>query len=146
MRLSDKVAIITVATSGIGEAVARSFLEEGAKLVVDDESELRRRSEDAGERVHVFERIGAKTVERSGGIDIPFSHAALIDMHPILGKSRDIHGHVFAINDIMARELSVEKRQADELTALAARGAPSIVKRHDKHARVGRKTKEGSER
>jgi meso-butanediol dehydrogenase / (S,S)-butanediol dehydrogenase / diacetyl reductase len=36
MRLKDKVAIISGAASGIGEAVARTFAREGAKVVVAD--------------------------------------------------------------------------------------------------------------
>ena len=43
MKLQDKVAIITGAASGIGEAVAKRYLDEGAKVVVvdvKDEGEL----------------------------------------------------------------------------------------------------------
>ena len=36
MKLQDKVAIVTGAASGIGEAVTKRFLDEGAKVVVVD--------------------------------------------------------------------------------------------------------------
>ena len=36
MRLTDKVAIITGAGSGLGEAVARRFASEGASLLICD--------------------------------------------------------------------------------------------------------------
>ena len=39
MRLADKVAIVTGAGSGIGEAIAFRFAEEGARLVLNDISE-----------------------------------------------------------------------------------------------------------
>jgi glucose 1-dehydrogenase len=35
MRLQEKVAIITGAASGIGQAIAASFVREGANVVVD---------------------------------------------------------------------------------------------------------------
>jgi len=36
MRLENKVAIVTGAGSGFGEAIARRYAEEGAKVVVND--------------------------------------------------------------------------------------------------------------
>ena len=38
MRLKDKIAIITGGGSGIGEATARRFVEEGATVVVADKN------------------------------------------------------------------------------------------------------------
>ena len=36
MRLKDKVAIVTGSARGIGEAVVRDFLNEGAKVIIAD--------------------------------------------------------------------------------------------------------------
>ncbi len=44
--LLDKVAIVTGSSSGIGEAVARLFSNEGAKVVVNSSSSI-----EAGEKV-----------------------------------------------------------------------------------------------
>ena len=43
MKLKDRVAIVTGATSGLGEAAARLFAEEGAKVVVSGRNETRGR-------------------------------------------------------------------------------------------------------
>ena len=99
-RLQDKVAILTGAASGIGEAVARRYLDEGAQCVLvdvkpaDSFADALRASH--GERLLTIsadvtrrediERIVASTVERFGRIDILFNNAALFDMRPILDE------------------------------------------------------------
>ena len=61
MRLKDKVALITGAGSGIGEATARTFVREGARVVIAD------LNDDAGHRV-------ANEIRKVGG-DAEFYHA-----------------------------------------------------------------------
>ncbi|MDR5877154.1 L-iditol 2-dehydrogenase [Caballeronia sp. LZ032] len=111
MKLRDKVAIITGAGGGIGEAVAQRYLEEGARVVVvdvRDESELARRFTEDATRVLALKadvtrrediaQIVGRTVERFGGIDILFNNAALFDMRPLLDESWDIYDRLFAVN------------------------------------------------
>ncbi|CAH2898360.1 MAG: Sorbitol dehydrogenase (EC [uncultured Paraburkholderia sp.] len=111
-RLQDKVAILTGAASGIGEAVARRYLDEGAQCVLvdvkpaDNFADALRASH--GERVLTvsadvtrredIERIVASTVERFGRIGILFNNAALFDMRPILDESWDVFDRLFAVN------------------------------------------------
>jgi NAD(P)-dependent dehydrogenase (short-subunit alcohol dehydrogenase family) len=91
-RLTDKVAIITGADSGIGRAVALAFAREGADVLCsywtedDDAAETRRLVEDAGRRcVTVAGDIGDRDhcralVERAadelGGLDVLVNNAA----------------------------------------------------------------------
>ncbi len=111
-RLQDKVAILTGAASGIGEAVARRYLDEGAQCVLvdvkpaDSFADTLRAS--YGERVLTvtadvtrredIERIVASTLERFGRVDILFNNAALFDMRPILDESWDVFDRLFAVN------------------------------------------------
>ena len=48
MELKDKVAVITGGTGGIGQAMARAFLTEGARTVVISDLNADRVSEVAG--------------------------------------------------------------------------------------------------
>lgn len=111
MKLQDKVAIITGAASGIGEAVARRYLDEGAKVVVvdvKDAGELAERFTATADRVLALradvtkrediQRIVDAAVERFGGVDILFNNAALFDMRPILDESWDVYDRLFAVN------------------------------------------------
>ena len=111
MRLQDKVAIVTGAASGIGEAVTKRFLDEGAKVVVvdlKDETELAQRFPDSAGRVLALkadvtkredlERIVSSTVEKFGGVDILFNNAALFDMRPILDEAWDVFDRLFSVN------------------------------------------------
>lgn len=70
-RLSGKVAIITGATSGIGEATARVFAQEGAKLV------LAGRSTDKGEALAA--ELGANVVFQRADVMREADIAALIE-------------------------------------------------------------------
>jgi 3-oxoacyl-[acyl-carrier protein] reductase len=87
MRLKDKVAIITGAAQGIGEAYARRFAKEGAKVVVADVNEEKGRAV-ARDIDAVFERVDVSSEEdtkrlakavfdRFGRIDVLINNAAI---------------------------------------------------------------------
>jgi D-sorbitol dehydrogenase (acceptor) len=111
-RLQDKVAVLTGAASGIGEAVARRYLEEGARCVLVDvkaaDAIAPRLAADYPDHVHTLsadvtrrediERIVSGTVTRFGRIDILFNNAALFDMRPLLDESWEIYDRLFAVN------------------------------------------------
>jgi 3-oxoacyl-[acyl-carrier protein] reductase len=89
MRLKDKVAIITGAGQGIGEAYARRFAREGAKVVVADINEEKGRAVAASiggdavfEPVDVSKEEDTKRIanavhQRFGRIDILLNNAAI---------------------------------------------------------------------
>ncbi|MGA4110085.1 L-iditol 2-dehydrogenase [Ralstonia nicotianae] len=112
MRLQDKVAILTGAASGIGEAVAQRYLEAGARCVLVDlkpaggtlaqliETHPDRAfalSADVTKRDDI-ERIVSAAVERFGGIDILFNNAAAFDMRPLLDEAWEVFDRLFAVN------------------------------------------------
>jgi NAD(P)-dependent dehydrogenase (short-subunit alcohol dehydrogenase family) len=99
MRLKDKVAIITGAGHGMGEAEARLFAEEGAKVVVADvlakEGEAVAADISAGQRTARFvqtdvtsetdwQRLIAATVAAYGRLDILVNNAGISrSLHPV---------------------------------------------------------------
>jgi NAD(P)-dependent dehydrogenase (short-subunit alcohol dehydrogenase family) len=76
-RLEGKVAIITGAASGIGEATADLFRSEGATVVAADRTEgVDVVSVDAGSEADV-ERLVEQTVADHGGVDVFFANAGI---------------------------------------------------------------------
>jgi D-sorbitol dehydrogenase (acceptor) len=112
MQLKDKIAIVTGAAAGIGEAVVRRYLDEGAKVVVVDvkpQAELEKTYDGVpAERIALIqgdvtkregiEGIVGATVERFGRVDVLFNNAAIFDMRPLLEESWEIFDRIFAVN------------------------------------------------
>jgi D-sorbitol dehydrogenase (acceptor) len=112
MQLKDKIAVATGAAAGIGEAVVRRYLDEGAKVVVVDvkpQADLEKTYSDVpADRIVLIqadvttcegiEGIISTTVERFGRVDILFNNAAIFDMRPLLDESWEIFDRVFAVN------------------------------------------------
>ncbi|WP_028228729.1 L-iditol 2-dehydrogenase [Paraburkholderia ferrariae] len=112
MQLKDKVAIVTGGGTGIGEAVVRRYLDEGARVAVVDikrQAELESVYADAEkDRLHLIQAdvtqresidaIVSSTVARFGRVDILFNNAAVFDMRPLLDESWEIFERIFAVN------------------------------------------------
>lgn len=103
-RLDDKVAVITGATSGIGEASAILFSQAGAKIVIAGRNEERGKrieekiSKDNGEAVFIqtdvtdtksVERLRELSIEKFGKVDILFNNAGIFPQVPDLQDSEE---------------------------------------------------------
>jgi len=97
-RFNDKVAIVTGGGSGIGKEVARRFVAEGGRIVLNgrDEGKLRGTAEEIGsaDQVAVMaadvadpvtgERLVGLATERFGGLDILFNNAGVFTPKPFV--------------------------------------------------------------
>jgi len=97
-RFKDKVAIVTGGGSGIGKEVARRFVAEGGRIVLNgrDEGKLRAAAEEIGsaDQVAVMaadvsdaatgKRLVGLATERFGGLDILFNNAGVFTPKPFV--------------------------------------------------------------
>ena len=114
MRLQNKVAIVTGAGSGFGEAIAKRYAQEGAKVVVNDlvEPAARRVADEiraaggeaeaqAGDvsRDADVERLVRATLERFGDLDIVVNNAGTTHRNrPMLEVDEAEFDRVYAVN------------------------------------------------
>ncbi|MDI5986166.1 L-iditol 2-dehydrogenase [Halomonas sp. M4R5S39] len=116
MKLDSKTSVITGGARGIGLAISRAYLEEGASVVIADidqgaidealatlEGEGHAASRLMGVRLDVCDRqaidaMVASVSERFGGIDILVNNAAIFDMAPVLEVTEESFDRQFAVN------------------------------------------------
>ncbi|HPT08393.1 MAG TPA: SDR family NAD(P)-dependent oxidoreductase [bacterium] len=107
MRLQDKVAIVTGASSGLGEAIAKMFLDQGAKLVFSDINDLPSDIKlndravffkaDVSKKEEVQKLINF-AVEKFGSLDIIVNNAGIGLTGDILSMDENIWHKVIDIN------------------------------------------------
>ncbi|QDU64583.1 Glucose 1-dehydrogenase 2 [Planctomycetes bacterium Pan216] len=109
MRLKDKVIVVTGSTTGIGEAIARRFSQEGAKIVVHgrDQERAQKVANDIGSTaVHVDDladpeagqRLVATALESHGRIDGIVNNAAYVVRSTLDSTDVELFDRVMAIN------------------------------------------------
>jgi len=106
MKLENKVAIVTGAASGIGLAIANTYLSEGAKVVYADLNlgDLKLDGEkaifmkcDVSKKEEV-ENLIKSTLEKFGQVDIMVNNAGIGTMGGILDVTYETWGKTIAIN------------------------------------------------
>ena len=114
MRLKDKVAIVTGAGSGFGEAIAKRYAEEGARVVVNDivdksaqrvAGEIRARGGEAAVEVADVardadvERLGRGAMQAFGRLDIIVNNAGTTHRNrPMLEVEESEFDRIYAVN------------------------------------------------
>ncbi len=109
-KLSNKVAIVTGATSGMGLDTAKLFLEEGAKVVLTGRSQAKLDAV-AGELTGEYLLVPAeassvadsktliqKTVAAFGKIDVLFLNAGIFRLEPVGHLTEEIYDEVHNVN------------------------------------------------
>lgn len=116
MKLEDKIGVVTGGARGIGLAIVRRYLEEGARVVVADidqgaidealatlQAEGHAAERLMGLRLDVCDRVAIDAMVESvtgrfGGIDILVNNAAVFEMAPVLEVTEASHDKQFAVN------------------------------------------------
>ena len=139
-RLDGKIAIVTGGGGGIGSAVARRFVAEGAKVAIADlfEDSARAASEPLGDAALAvqfdaadpasIEAMISATVAHFGGLDILHNNAAMTDpaKHPLDSTAVDIPIEIWdEIMDINLRGYLLGCKYA--IPHMIARGGGSII-------------------
>ena len=136
MRLKDKVAIVTGSTAGIGLAVVRRFLAEGAKVVanshLDDEAAARLRAELPADRAFFFQADIADAAATKAMADAALARFGRIDVL-VNNAGMDVFAEPLSMKDEQWRRcFSVDLDGAWHcakavLPAMLEQGAGSIV-------------------
>lgn len=158
MRLTGKVAVITGAGSGMGEAEALMFAREGAKVVVTDinfeatEAVVAQIKEAGGEAIAIkhnvaskedWENVYNKTVEAFGKLDILVNNAGISLAKDFMEQTEEDWARTYAINingTMLGMQLAIPLMEKNEggsivnissisaLTGMAGAGAYTASK------------------
>jgi len=110
MRLENKVALVTGAGGGLGEAIARLFASEGAQLIISDinESAVKAVAADIGavglahdvSNEDDWASVVASAESEYGGLDILVNNAGIFEVKPLLETSTEDYMRIITINQL----------------------------------------------
>lgn len=112
VRLEGKVALVTGASRGQGEAEARLFVEEGARVVLGDvlDEEGEKLAASLGDAAHYlhhdvsdeasWSRFVAAARERFGRVDVLVNNAGVVHVAPLARTELDDYQRVIQINQV----------------------------------------------
>jgi 3alpha(or 20beta)-hydroxysteroid dehydrogenase len=132
-RLSGKVAIITGAAGGQGEAEARLFVAEGAQVMITDvQDQIEQVAGDLGEAAAFLKhdvadaaawaQVVAETLRRFGKVDGLVNNAAIFNPKPLIETTAEELEQHFRVN-----QLGVFLGMQAVIAPMQAAGAGSIV-------------------
>ena len=132
MQLENKVAIVTGGSRGIGYAVAKLFLENGAKIVITSKNS--ERLEDAASKLNCFsvkadvrnsnevKNVIKQTIEKFGKIDILINNAGVF---PKISKLHEISENDW--NEVLDTNLSGPYRFTKEVIPYLQKNGGVII-------------------
>ena len=142
-RLDGRVAVVTGASKGIGESVARALAEAGARVVVSS-----RKQEAVDEVAHAITAAGGEAIAVAANVGRAEEARALVDRAAAHFGGVDVVVNNAATNPVFGPVLDTDEAVFDKIMAVNVKGPLEVARRAYPHmkARGGSSTRSRSSR